>query len=213
MTFADTALRPIILITVLFLFAPRLAPQPAAAAENREICAAAVQMAERANRVPRMLLHAVSLAEAGRWSRKQGESFAWPWTVNSGGEGKFYPDRAAAIDAVKRLQRKGVRNIDVGCMQINLMYHGDAFDSIEEAFDPAANTGYAARFLKDLRREAGTWAHAVARYHTRNWKERGQPYWRKVRRLWNAERRRDYRERRARRLEAHRRRTEQLASN
>lgn len=208
-----TALRPIILILILFALAAQFMPRSAlASADPGHICAAAVRQAETSHRVPRLLLHAVSLAESGRWHKDRQASIAWPWTVTAQGAGKYYPDRAAAIAAVKRLKAEGVRNIDVGCMQINLMYHANAFDDIEQAFDPLANTTYAAQFLKSLRSDAGSWAHAVARYHSSNWKSRGQPYWRKVHRLWNKERWRDFRERRAERKKNYREKHRQAAT-
>ena len=43
-----------------------------------------------------------------------------------------------------------MRSIDIGCAQVNLMHHPDAFASLEQAFDPMANADYAARFLKQL---------------------------------------------------------------
>ena len=35
-------------------------------------------------------------------------------------------------------------------MQVNLYYHGDAFDNLAEALDPAHNVAYAGTFLKKL---------------------------------------------------------------
>jgi hypothetical protein len=95
-----------------------------------------------------------------------------------------------------RLQARGVRNIDVGCMQVNLHYHPDAFASLEEAFDPAANVAYAADFLVELRREARSWTRAVGQYHSRE-AIRGNGYRAKVFKAWRAERHRANRERRA----------------
>ena len=37
---------------------------------------------------------------------------------------------AAAIAAVTRLRARGIRNIDVGCMQVNLHYHGQHFETL-----------------------------------------------------------------------------------
>ena len=34
---------------------------------------------------------------------------------------------------------RGVRQVDVGCMQINLQSHPHAFASLEDAFDPGSN--------------------------------------------------------------------------
>jgi len=71
-----------------------------------------------------------------------------------------------AIAAVRAAQAAGIRSIDVGCMQISLLHHPDAFVSLEQAFDPAANVAYASRFLQSLRLQTGDWAGAVAAYHS-----------------------------------------------
>ncbi len=64
--------------------------------------------------------------------------------------------------------QRGVSQIDVGCMQINLQSHPGAFATVEQAFDPAANADYAARFLLALRADAGgNWYDAVGYYHSR----------------------------------------------
>ncbi len=158
---------------------------------NSKICRQAIENAEEGRRLPFGILQAISLAESGRWNKQTREKFAWPWTVTAHGKGKFYPTRAAAIAAVRQLKADGVRNIDVGCMQINLYYHPEAFDSLEEAFDPAANSGYAADLLSRLRKAHRSLTRAVAFYHSST-RERNLPYKRKVMRLWSEERRRHY---------------------
>ena len=46
--------------------------------------------------------------------------------------------------------------------------HPNAFRSLEDAFDPASNADYAARFLSSLaREEGGNWYEAVGWYHSR----------------------------------------------
>jgi hypothetical protein len=77
--------------------------------------------------------------------------------------------------------------MDVGCMQINMMYHGDAFTSIEQAFDPAANVAYAARFLKQLYAKMGSWHEAAGRYHSAT-PIYNQRYKEKIARLWDEQR-------------------------
>jgi soluble lytic murein transglycosylase-like protein len=67
---------------------------------------------------------------------------------------------------VKALQARGVQSIDVGCLQVNLMYHPHAFTSLEDAFDPRSNALYAARFLNALYAEGKDWQHAIAAYHS-----------------------------------------------
>jgi hypothetical protein len=176
------------------LIACAAALTPAQAAESpadKAICAAAVAAAEQAARLPVRLLRAVSLAESGRWDPEAKASFAWPWTVTSGGAGQYFPDKASAIAHVKRLRAKGVKNIDVGCMQVNLMHHGQAFGDLEEAFDPIHNVLYAAAFLKELRQERNSWSGAVATYHSAD-RERGTTYSEKVFALWHKENEREF---------------------
>ena len=151
-------------------------------------CAQATSRAEHAEGVPSHLLRAISLAETGRWDEKRQASFAWPWTVNSGGAGRYYSSKAKAVAEVRKLSARGVRNIDVGCMQVNLLYHKDAFATLEEAFEPASNAAYAARFLKDLYATSGSWSAAAGFYHSRKPAD-NRPYRLKVIRLWNEVRR------------------------
>src|SRR5690606_29172097 len=60
----------------------------------------------------------------------------------------------------------GKESIDVGCMQVNLKHHPKAFDSIEQAFNPKHNIGYAASFLREKYEQLGTWSQAIAHYHS-----------------------------------------------
>lgn len=159
------------------------------------MCRPALAAKEAAFGIPPQLLSAVSLAESGRWHPTEKESFSWPWTVTSGKESWYLPSKAQAVQKVKQLRASGVRNIDVGCMQINLMFHGTAFDSLEEAFDPQANVGYAAKFLRQLYDETKSWHRAVERYHSAT-PELHRPYHAKVQQLWAVERKRAAEERR-----------------
>ncbi len=84
---------------------------------------------------------------------------------------------------VVKLQGSGRKNIDVGCMQINLFYHPDAFPNLERAFDPQANADYASRYLRTLRAQTGDWATAAANYHSRD-PDRGQAYRARVVEHW-----------------------------
>ncbi len=131
-----------------------------------ELCVRHIAAAERLLSLPRHLLTAISRTESGRWSSERQAHLAWPWTVMAEGRGRYLPSKAAAVAEVEALKAKGVRNIDVGCMQINLRYHPEAFDSLEQAFDPAFNVAYAAKFLTDLRAETNSWTKAVGRYHS-----------------------------------------------
>ena len=164
-------------------------------AETGALCRSHIGAVEKHNRIPRHLLSAVSLAESGRWHARTQESFAWPWTVTSGKRTFYLANKEAAIAQVKHLRSHGVSNIDVGCMQVNLHYHPKAFDSLEEAFDPAVNVAYAAKFLLQLHAKTRSWPNSVARYHSAT-PSRGKSYFAKVSKLWLNERHRFAAERR-----------------
>jgi hypothetical protein len=156
----------------------------AAHAERVEsVCRELARRVERDEGIPTGLVLAVALAESGRWFRTSGEISPWPWTVTSGPDSFFLPSKQAALRKVRELQSEGRTNIDVGCMQVNLHYHGDEFASVEEAIDPVRNVAYGARFLKRLRMRTRSWAHATARYHSGD-PARGEAYRTKVYRLW-----------------------------
>ncbi len=150
-------------------------PRAHALAPSNKICANATRHAEEEYRLPKHLLFAISLKETGRWNDTRKESYTWPWTVTSGGKGRHYPTVFAAMAEVRRLLATGTTNIDVGCMQINLRYHGTAFEDLAEAFDPLKNADYAARFLTELKERHGSWRDATEHYHSGN-SVRGKNY-------------------------------------
>ena len=128
---------------------PLLAP-PMAQPNGYRLCRPAIQVAEQRHNVPARLLAAIGRVESGRRDPETGETNPWPWAVNAEGQGFLFESKAKAISAVTEMQARGIRSIDVGCMQVNLMHHPDAFPSLAQAFDPAANADYAARFLVKL---------------------------------------------------------------
>ena len=128
---------------------------------------AAIPVAKQLN-IPGGLLQAISLKETGRWDQKRRMSYPWPWTVTAGGKGIYFATKKEAIHKVQILRQKGERNIDVGCMQINLFYHPNAFDNLDQAFNPLNNTRYAADFLTNLYENNGSWNLAIERYHSGN---------------------------------------------
>jgi hypothetical protein len=151
---------------------------------TKNLCTAPIRKWERELQIPAYLLEAISRAESGRWDPVDRASFAWPWTVTSGGDGTYYDTKAQALAAVKALKDAGKTNIDVGCMQINLYYHKTAFQSLEEAFDPNKNVEYAARFLAQLCQQHKSWTEAAAAYHSTT-PDLNKAYKTKVIALWN----------------------------
>jgi hypothetical protein len=132
---------------------------------TRLLCPQAIAAAEQAHAIPARLLAAIGRVESGR-PDSSGAVLPWPWTINAEGQGRFFDSKAEAIAAVRALQAQGVQSIDVGCMQVNLMHHPDAFASLDQAFDPMANAEYAAGFLRRLYAQTNNWPEAAAQYHS-----------------------------------------------
>jgi hypothetical protein len=151
--------------------------------DDADLCGAAIARSEAAGTLPAGLLRAVAVNESGRYDRGGRGVAPWPWTVNNAGDGRYFASKEEAIAHVERLRAAGERNIDVGCMQINLMHHPDAFASLDDAFEPSRNVAYGARFLGDLREETLSWERAVERYHTAD-PERGRAYRERVYERW-----------------------------
>jgi hypothetical protein len=160
--------------------APPAAVPPAAAASLTpgQQCLVAIRTAERASGIPDHLLAAIARVESGR-PDAAGMVSPWPWSINAEGVDHVFESKPAAIAGVLALQAHGVRSIDVGCMQVNLLHHPGAFATLDQAFDPIANANYAARFLTELFAQSGSWDRATAWYHSMT-PELGGPYQRKV---------------------------------
>jgi hypothetical protein len=109
---------------------------------------------------------AIGRVESGRWDSALGRVVPWPWAVDAEGAGTWFDSKTAAIARTVALRAAGIRNVDVGCYQINLASHPFAFADMEQAFDPAANADYAGRFLGELYARFGSWDGAIAAYHS-----------------------------------------------
>ena len=177
----------ILLICGLFLAPPALAGTPdtlALEANNAgNICRRAIAVAETRNKIPGELLQAVGVIESGKWNEREKSLNAWPWTVTVEGTGHYYKNFDTAYKAIRKFQKKGITNIDVGCMQINLGYHGKNFLDVKEVLDPVNNVAYGASFLTHLRAREKSWTRAVKFYHSAN-RMYHNPYVKKVIKRW-----------------------------
>lgn len=131
-----------------------------------KVCEKMSFFTERKKKIPTGLLSAISKTETGRYNNIEKKILSWPWTINANGKGYYLETKEAAIHKVKTLQEEGIKSIDVGCMQINLLWHPNAFSSLEEAFDPLKNITYGSKFLSQLKKQHGNWKKAVGRYHS-----------------------------------------------
>lgn len=129
------------------------------------LCDRAALKASRAKGVPLDVLQAISRTETGRPTNSGLQP--WPWTVNMEGTGRWFATLDEARSYVFLHFKNGARSFDVGCFQINYKWHGTAFRSIDDMFDPVLNALYAAEFLIDLYQEFGNWTDAAGAYHSR----------------------------------------------
>lgn len=133
-----------------------IAPAQAQPTDDRFVCQQVGQAAERAFGLPAGIMAAIGKAESAQW----------PWTANVDGAAEVYANKAEALDALTRVRSPKPANIDVGCFQISMRYHPDAFPSLDQALDPVANANYAARFLRELHERTGDWPGAIGLYHS-----------------------------------------------
>jgi hypothetical protein len=146
-------------------------------------CTAAGHQAEQEGALPANLLLSIGMVESGHPDPATGRMAPWPWTVNADGNGQYFPTKEAAMAFVRFAQESGARDIDVGCFQISLESHPDAFASLDDAFDPGENAAYAAHFLSQLKGRTGSWTTAIADYHSAL-PDLGLPYQRLVLAAW-----------------------------
>ncbi|MCA3561399.1 MAG: transglycosylase SLT domain-containing protein [Aestuariivirga sp.] len=147
------------LVCSLFLLISLCNAGAAASAGDGDICERQMSGAAVAEGVPLGVLYAVAMTETGR------KGALHPYALNIEGRTVLTTTKQDALAEFDRARRSGKKLIDLGCMQVNHHYHGQAFASVSAMLDPALNVRYAARFLKDLRQKEGSWAMAVARYH------------------------------------------------
>jgi len=133
---------------------------------DSRLCDESIEIVAASSFVPREVLYKIARLESGR--HMDGRHVSWPWSLNNGGKGYFLKDSATALSTLSSLRAKGKTNIDVGCMQLNIRWHADFFDSLQQMMNPLDNVRYAARYLEQLYKETGSWEKAVKFYHSRN---------------------------------------------
>jgi len=147
-------------------------------------CTQAGNAAEAAGQLPANMLVSIGMVESGRVDSLSGRVVPWPWTVNIDGAGHYFESKADAVAFTRLAQSSGAGDIDVGCFQVSLNFHPDAFADLDTAFDPAANAAYAARYLNQLKVQTGSWNTAIADYHSAV-PDLGLPYQRRVLAAWH----------------------------
>jgi hypothetical protein len=123
------------------------------------ICEKLLANASKNEGVPLEVLYAVGLTESGKRGKMH------PYALNIEGKTVFANSKADALRHFEEARSNGKKLIDLGCMQVNHHYHGENFSGPADMLVPSKNVIYAARFLKRLKQDHGSWTMAVARYH------------------------------------------------
>jgi hypothetical protein len=155
-------------------------------ADPSTLCAAALNLAQSMVHTPPGLLNAIATVESGQRDARTGQIVPWPWTIDANGSGHIYATEAQAVAAAQNFEKQGISSLDIGCMQINLQNHPNAFGSLAQAFDPASNALYGAQFLTQLQTKLGGWSPAVGAYHSQT-PAIGLPYEQKVLAVWHSQ--------------------------
>ena len=150
----------ILSLAVLLVFASAAHSQPQPAT-----CLPDLAAAEAKYHLPPGLLLSMALVESGRRDPVSGLQAPWPWTIQAQGQSHFYETAGDATREAMNFLKAGNGFVDVGCLQVDLFHHPDAFPSLDAAFDPATNVDYAAKYLAGLAHSRGSWLEAVAAYN------------------------------------------------
>lgn len=179
-------LLPLVTTVLFFNFVASDAHSSDMQLAESSLCNRYFSIYEKKYEMPNNMLRAVSVTESGKWHKGMNKNIAWPWTINVSGKGYQYDSKREAIAAVRDFQAKGNKSIDVGCMQINLRYHPEAFSSLEQAFEPKYNIEYAAKMLSAKFEKNGSWKTAIGHYHNAD-PRLGRKYTERVYSTWRIE--------------------------
>src|SRR4051794_16746412 len=114
-------------------------------------CTEHVLEAERELSIPRGLLLSIALVESGQDGSPQ------PFAMNLDGKSVYSENADEAKSHLLDSKGRVRQNATVGCMQLSVQHHRSNFRPVERILDPAANVWYAARYLKRLRADSGSW--------------------------------------------------------
>lgn len=161
--------------------APILAWAMPAAAQTADFgasadCPTLISQAEARRNIPRGLLMAIAMTESGDKGRPS------PFAMNIAGRSYFASSGQEMANIISANWQRGVTSIDVGCMQINLKYHGAKFSRLTDLLNSPTNIEYGAGYLVSLAVESGSWKDAVMSYHNKKNPSRRSWYGCKV---WN----------------------------
>lgn len=160
-------------ISFLFSFLFFIFPSEGKDLKTSTNCSLLVRHFEKKYNLPENLLQAVAIVESKKC----------PWAVSYGKVSRCFFSKSSALQFVKTLQSQGVKNISVGCMQINLLFHRKKFSSLDAALTPYQNIEYGARLIHRFYQKYRCWERAI-RYYNSRFSSYNLPYKKKVYKVW-----------------------------
>lgn len=114
------------------------------------------------------ILYAVALVESHKHG-DQNHVSPWPWAINNAGN-SFIPNSQQEAEALlNQMLDQGMRNIDVGLMQVNLRWHGHRIAKPEHLLNPNTNLEIGAELLAEaIQSSPDNLALGIGRYYS--WK-------------------------------------------
>jgi hypothetical protein len=158
--------RTVQILTVCFALGP--VDSQSSTSGNADLCRNAALSAARETGVPHEVLLALTETGRAQGGAENGILSPWPWAVHHDGKGYWFDTKADAIAMAEKALAHGATNIDLGCFQLNIRWHAQAFSSVEDMILPDNNARYAAEYLTQLYQDSGDWVIAAGAYHSRN---------------------------------------------
>lgn len=137
-------------------------------------CGKYVEIIAHKTNVPPEVIWAVANAESNL-----GNLGPWPWSANFGGKSFYFKSQKELTNFIRnKLKKKRYLSIDIGCMQLNYVYHGHKFSNIYEMTNIYKNMLIGAKYLRELYEkskqmnsrkhlpENRLWGYAVGDYHS-----------------------------------------------
>lgn len=146
------------------LFASALTLTNVCAIETQDVW----DLGSRISGLPSAVVYSIALTESGRKVNGAKQPYPWSLSINSNPPQSLrFNTRKEAEAHLNSLLKRGITNIDVGLMQVNLMYHGHSVRNPVDLLDPKLNVMVASVFLRELLNESQDIGKTIARYHSR----------------------------------------------
>lgn len=138
-------------------------------------CRDIIARVEKAYGIPEGLLSAIA----------ETESRCRPYAVSRGRQSFYFSTLQETTKFVEDAYRRGFKNLNVGCMQLNYRSHRRSFSNTPEMIHPELNIVHAAKLLKSAYQRYGSWENAVRTYNCGN-PYGSKRYWNRIVRIWKS---------------------------